>query len=373
MTTDWKLLTPHRPLDPASPKYVRRPTGEAAEIAARVLAGNSAILLGGPAGIGKSTELAQAGAMLRSERVACLVPLDRWENMRQLEPERLALRLAGRLVHVAAHVLNLPISTQLRELLVYEGVLEDGGIIPPRGGFSASARTALRGALSEVSRVAHQKRVAFLIDGLEKVGPDRFATLFEELSALPDSVDVVVIVPWFASFGARADSIVRPGERFVALRAIEAGDNEEGAQGRELLGHILELKLDVDLAKLDQAVREVVDDAARWSGGVPRTFLQLMADAGTYARMRRNADWPTTTDLGDAVADQEDSFLRLLLPGDTQAIRANVGTDGRELELNRKVRLMAHGLLLERLRERRPVLELHPLARRGLEGADANA
>jgi hypothetical protein len=274
---------------------------------------------------------------------------------------------------VATNNLNITVSRELRELLVYENVLDDDGVIPPAGGFRASARTVLTSTLSEIGRAAPQGRVTFLIDGLEKVGPERFAALFDELSALPDRVDVVVVVPWYASFGTRADSIVRPGERFVALRAVEVGDDEAGALGREFLSRVLSLKLDAEIGTLDEAARQVVDDAARWSGGVPRTFLQLMADAGTYARMRRMADWPTLADLGDAVADQEDSFLRLLLPGDTDAIRANIGTDGRELELGRKVRLMAHGLLLERIRDRQPMLELHPLARRAVDGRHSHA
>jgi hypothetical protein len=38
-----------------------------------------------------------------------------------------------------------------------------------------------------------------------------------------------------------------------------------------------------------------------------------------------------------------------LLPGDVDAIRSAAGTNGSELELDRKIRLMAHGILLERL------------------------
>ena len=51
-----------------------------------------------------------------------------------------------------------------------------------------------------------------------------------------------------------------------------------------------------------------------------------------------------------------------MLPGDADAALAAAGTDGRELELNRKIRLMAHGILLESAIHRVPVLELHPLA-----------
>jgi hypothetical protein len=102
------------------------------------------------------------------------------------------------------------------------------------------------------------------------------------------------------------------------------------------------------------------------SGGLPRTFLQLVADAGTYARAKRDAAWPDDSDLQDAVADQEGSFRRALLPGDTQAILAAAGTDGRELELERKVRLLAQGILLERVRRDDTVLEIHSLAVRAV-------
>jgi len=98
-------------------------------------------------------------------------------------------------------------------------------------------------------------------------------------------------------------------------------------------------------------------------------FLQLMADAATYARLRRGGDWPIVEDLNDACADQADTLRRLLLPGDAAAIRQAAQTDGRELGLERKVRLMAHGILLERMRNRRPELEIHPLARAAVEDA----
>src|SRR5690606_21613833 len=98
------------------------------------------------------------------------------------------------------------------------------------------------------------------------------------------------------------------------------------------------------------ARRNLVHDAVHASGGLPRMFLQLMADAATYARIRRQGDWPILEDLNDACSDQIDSFRRVLLPGDTAACLAAINTDGRELEIARKVRLMAHGVLLERLR-----------------------
>lgn len=101
------------------------------------------------------------------------------------------------------------------------------------------------------------------------------------------------------------------------------------------------------------------------SGGLPRTLLQLVADAETYARTRGRSEM-NADDLASAVADQQESFRRLLLPGDTEAIRSTEGTDGRELDLEQRVRLMSHGLLLERWRDGQPFIEAHPLVRRAI-------
>ncbi|WP_156040956.1 hypothetical protein [Chondromyces apiculatus] len=368
MNNDWKALTPHRPLDPGSDVYVTPPSGGARHIADWILAGGSTVLVGGPAGIGKSTEMAQAATLLQAERFACLVPLDRWENMRKLTPEQLLLRIAGRIAYVATQSLRLPVSPELRESLISAGVLKDDSMsVAPGGKAIPSAPALIRHTLSEVNRLVEQRRIALLIDGLEKVPPGAGATdLFDALGTLPENVDLVVVVPWHAAFGPRADAVLRAGEKFVALHAVEV-EGEPGEPGRQFLRDLLSARLQLNAEAFEDAEgrarRTLVNEAAQWSGGVPRTFLQLLADAGTYARLRRNAPWPEPSDLADAVADQEDSLRRVLLPGDTQAILAVEGSDGRELALDRKVRLMAHGVLLERLRDRRPVLEVHPLAR----------
>jgi hypothetical protein len=113
------------------------------------------------------------------------------------------------------------------------------------------------------------------------------------------------------------------------------------------------LPASVELLLLERAVMS--------SGGLPRVFLQLVADAGTYARVKRGAAWPDDSDLSDAITDQQDSFRGALRPGDTQAIVAVAGTDGRELDLERRVRLLAQGILLERVRDGHATLEIHPL------------
>jgi hypothetical protein len=105
----------------------------------------------------------------------------------------------------------------------------------------------------------------------------------------------------------------------------------------------------------------LLERAVKNSGGLPRVFLQLVTDAGTYARVKRDEAWPDDSDLQDAIADQQESFRRALLPGDTDAINAVAGSDGRELDLPRRVRLLAQGILLERIHRGSLFLETHPL------------
>jgi hypothetical protein len=315
------------------------------------------VLVGGPTGVGKSTELAQAAAALAGERVACFIPLDRSENMRRLTAGQLLFRVSDSVASVArTHELGL--SRALAHALDYE----------------ENSADLARATLREVTRISHKRRITLLIDGLEKVpeGPET-QEIFDALGLLADEAEVVAVVPWYAAFGPRADTVIQAGERFVAVRGVNVAAGHAGEDGRAFLAKVLLRRLELPNGALEDgplahqptliARRNLVADACAESGGIPRTFLQLMADAASYAEARRGIDWPREEDFRDACLDQSDSFRRLLLPGDEAALRAAVGTDGRELELGRKIRLMAHGILLERLENRQPVLEIHPLAK----------
>ena len=361
MTFDWKLLAPHRPLEPGAPQYIARPDSGGDAIAAWVRAGGMTVLVGGPTGVGKSTELARAAAALQNAFVACLVPLDRLENIRRLTPDRMRLRMAGRLVYVASEHLHLPVSAELTAALARAGALPGAQASGPS--FQADAATLLADAIAEVCRLARQHALAFLLDGLEKVpeGPDALE-LFDALAALPADVALVTAVPWHAAFGPQAEQVVRAGERFEAIRPLVV-EGPGGPVGWQFLETILRHRLGLADAEpvWDAAL---VRQAAQRSGGLPRTFLQLVADAGTYARMR-DKEWPDLTDFEDAVADQRESFRRLLLPGDRQAMTPVDGTDdGPEMDLHRKIRLLSHGVLLERRLAGRTVLVSHPLIRK---------
>jgi len=367
-TIDWKALKPHVPLGPGDAQYIERAGSAGAEIAQWILTDRSPLLVGGPAGVGKSTELARAAELLQPHRVACLVQIDRFENMRNLTPDRLLRRIMQRLGYLAQSVLRLPLSPDLEK--AFAAANEEWDPIPTL--FSRSRVSSLNSALAEVLRVSKQRKLTLLIDGLEKVpqGPGSIE-LFEALGSIREEVELVMVIPWHAAFGPQAESVIRSGERFVTVRPLEV-DGLDGEPGRAFLNALLMRRLGLD-RHLNEAEGLVCDDAIRWSGGVPRVFLQLMADAGSYAKLRGHAPWPLAEDLADAVADQVDGFHRLLLPGDAAAIRAVVGTTGTELELERKVRLMAHGVLLERLRGGVRILDVHPLAQAAFGNGGSNA
>ena len=394
MTPDWTALAPHRPLESGSARYVAPPWSAGAEIADRVIAGARTILVGGPAGIGKSTELASAAALLRGKgsRVACLVPIDVWENMRRLTPDQLLLRIAGTVALVGVQGLSLPLNNDLLGALAGAGVLDPEFVGEAYFSYTASARTLAHAVLDEVARLSPQGRVTLLIDGMEKV-PEGAASieLFDALGDLPDHVEQVVVVPWHATYGPHSETVIRPGEHWMILRPDPA-EGVDGEPTRAFLRDVVARRLSLDAALLapgPSAARvaaeaggydvppagfpALVAKAAVWSAGIPRIFLQLLADAGTNARLRGADHWPSEEDFADAVSDLEDSFRRALLPGDTEASLAAEGTDGRELDLDRKIRLLARGLLLERRDGKRIVLAIHPLARRTFEEGRVHA
>ncbi len=371
-------LAPHRPLDPGERAYVERSDEGGERIAEWIRAGKTTVLVAGPTGIGKSTEVAHAAWRLQQDHVACLVRIDRFENMREADPERVVLRIAARLICVAVEDLGLDVSASLREVLVSKSLLGAEYRKPNAACPVWSAATVAATAVREVTRLAHPRRVALLVDGLEKCSEPRARAIFDVLGSLPEEPALVVVVPWHAAYGPDAQDVIRPGAQFVCLRPVTV-DGAEGQLGRRFLARVLAKHLEPDslpdplwslLADPSQsqtgearAIRECVETAIELSGGIPRNFLQLISDARSRALIRNHKDWPTREDVLDAAAQQRDSFRRLLLKGDDLALLEADGTDGRGIDLECKLRLLSHGMLLERMEQGRPVMRPHPLVR----------
>jgi hypothetical protein len=351
VTPDWSLLAPHRPVDSGGDQYVPPPSNIGEAMARWVLASGAPVLVGGPTGVGKSTELAQAAAQLHPDRAVSLIQLDRLENMRRLDPERMLIRVAE-IVDVLA---GTAFSREAIPLFATHNL--------PSGIPFAPADAALS-AVRALARIK-KRRVALLIDGLEKV-PDgaQARALFDALRPLAEEADLIAVAPWNLAFGAEANEpLVRQGERFFFVRAPEV-EPVETAPGLPFLLRLLQRRLQIsDMGETPAGFYTIARDAAVASGGLPRVFLQLIADCATYARLHRDASWPELSDLEDAKADQRDGMRRGLLPKDLKLIQWVDGTQGLDLAIDAKVRLLAHGLLLERLTPQGVVLRPHPLLR----------
>ena len=337
---DWTRLQPHRPVGPGDGNYVDRPDAADIRIADWLLAGRSPVLVAGPVGIGKSTELAHAGELLEEHRVVALVQLDRLENMRSIE------------VH------------ETLDLLGKQLVTAEGGIEARRR--DTRAEDHLLAACREVKRHARTAPV-FLIDGLEKCTDESFRQVLDALAVIENDAGLAVVVPWNAAYGPTAQSVIGPRERLVVIRPVEV--EGRGSPGTRFLRQLAASRLALPPdTSVPSEFDEVLAQCAVWSEGIPRTFLQLLADAASYARVLRSGDWPLVEDVARAVAEQRDSFRRLMLPGDEAALRTVDGTDGREMELGTKLRLLSHGMLLEHLHQGAPILRPHPIVRQLLQG-----
>ena len=180
--------------------------------------------------MGKSTELARAAEILQPDRVACLVQLDRFENMRRLTPDRMRLRIAQKVGYLAQESLHLRLSASLNNALDKVNADLRGESVT----HEVTPSVLLNVALTEIARSSRQGHVTLLLDGLEKVpqGPESLE-LFEALASLPDEVELVVVIPWHAAFGPRAETVIRTGERFIAVRALDV-QSDAGRPGREL-------------------------------------------------------------------------------------------------------------------------------------------
>lgn len=332
---NWKALSPHRPLDAGDLRYVARPDGGGARLAQLVAAGVSPIGVTGPVGSGKSTELARAADLLGTAGPTFLIPLDRLFDMRRISE---------------AHVL-----TKLYQTLSNK--------TPPTIPVDSDhVLNSIRNAKT------HFQSITLLIDGLEKTPENQAHRIALEVLRLADEARIVLVVPPALAVGPVSYSVTSQTKIFT-IRASSYWnaqsdpvksvkdlllrlDREPGTyvsppqttEPRAFLYSILMQRL--GLTELPPSLLTLAFRAAQASGGLPRAFLQLMQDAGTYATLA-GREMPEWQDLKSAMDDQADSLTLLLQDGDAKALANAFGTDGLEVPLERKLRFLTHGLLLE--------------------------
>ncbi|MFZ4580928.1 MAG: NACHT domain-containing protein [Myxococcota bacterium] len=338
MAVNWSNIDPNRPVEPGDPMYVERPTSASAGVVTRLQRGARVVLVTGPAGIGKSTELAHVGSKMQADYLPCLVQFDRAASMRTVTPDD-ALRLMVSALYrlspgdsAGAHTLMSLTMSQFDLLL-----------------------SRLRETTSSTGR-----EVLFLLDGLEKSPASVAQGVFALLGDLVDEASFVVVVPWFATYGGLSQAVIHPSEKVAHLRPVTV-EGEGATAGKNFLLKLLAQR--IRGAVPTAAALKIIKVATVVSGGVPRTFLQIMTDAASRAAYERGEEWPNVDDLREAAEDMMDSYRRLLQQGDAAALKAVEDTDGMEMELDRKLRLLTHGILLEVEQGRQVKMRMHPLVR----------
>lgn len=371
-TPDWQRLDPFRQLDGGDPGYVERPPPFGFDIAGALLAGlgGGRLLVNGPAGVGKSTELATAAHRLRAKaRRALHLSLDTTFDMRQLDELTLLTAIlseADRLLDgdalaegtlgalLAALVLNPAIGAAF---FVGRQILRD--ISKPPGDATPTLAEALDGTGHALKKAGGGQGLDLLLDGFEKAPADRVGPALDLLVELADRAGCRVVV--VASPSAVAGEAGRRAvERYKPIECAPV--DPETPAGLDFLRAIFTRRLGLALDDLDPSTRGVIDRAARLSGGLPRTFLRLLLDAAGYAGLRGRPA-PDADALDEAFADQVDSQRMLLEHGDLEHMKRVEADGGRTLPGDVRARHLAHGTLLVRGTRREKRLALHPVMR----------
>ncbi len=303
--------SPQRPLDLNDPLYVDRPVGGGRELANSIRAGRAAVLVGGPVGVGKSTELAKAAEVLGPGAV--LIRLDRLHNIRRLDQQTV-------LVSIARAVRDHALASWPTNSWSFGNALAERA-----GQWETTGRRAndVAREFLETVQAATSITSTLLIDGLERLhGDQQIDDIFEGLESLGKLANIAVVAPWTLAFGPKSETYLRDTEKLFSILPLDP-DTEEG------MAFLLDMLRRRGLGYQGDVQMHLVD-AIKRSGGLPRTALQLTYDAVTYARIRRDSEVPDAHDFAAAIVDQEESLRRLLLKGDTEELRRADKTDGRE-------------------------------------------
>lgn len=316
---DWKKLSPHLPLDDSDAAYVERPVDGAARLATKIRAGLGPVVVTGPVGCGKSTELARASALLASDYTSILTRLDRIQN----------LRATGEKPDLVVNV-------------IVEAVVRDFERRASLAKLQGSNQDRLLMGLRSLKSVRGGRDVVLLYDGLEKMRAEVASAVVREFLELRHEARLVLVVPPSLVIGPDTYALSSEDVRVFSIRVIPPGSGT--GEGERFLKTVAMRRLGV--SQLPPDLEKVFDAAVLASGGLPRTFLQFLQDAAGYASIEQRA-YPSHEDLRNALQDHAESIQRLLREGDRDALRLANGTDGLEMQLERRLRLLSQGVLLE--------------------------
>lgn len=341
----WHAVASHQACAIGSPRYVPRPTGSGTQLARMLQRGLGPVLVSGPAGFGKTSELHRAADDLAAAHAVYVLDLEAL-GAATLEPADLVYEVGRELVErwVARDLEILP-----GKLLIKDVRASDPRF--PQGDGKASPPDVIaRRVVVELAEAHGQGALVLLFDGLNRLAAEIARPHVEALLALRGHAHVAVVGGSGLVLGP-ANDVVLSNYRLFSLPTLDADDPACQKFARDVLAHRL------GLDALPPAIDAAATAALGRSGGVLRQFLELMEGAAAYT--------DDLDGLGEAlsaaVRDRGTVLRRQLAPGDLTVLAEADGTAGYEIPLDRRERLLERGLLLERVGEDDAYVTVHPL------------
>ncbi|MFK7931185.1 MAG: hypothetical protein AB8H79_23580 [Myxococcota bacterium] len=335
-------IDPFEPMTPESDRYQQPPADGGGAMAQAVRQGLAPILWVGHAGMGKSTELVRAASLLQSSGPA--LRFDVGTIPGGVKPERVLYEVAVHTVHWWAQEGPDPLPSPF---LVQDLRASDPSFPQGQGRTLPPHEIALA-AWAELTGAAERDRVPLLIDGVDHLEPDCARAVLKALLVLEPYADLVVVGGPAQATGELNRAVV-DRYRVVSLDPWDV-ERDAGYAAAVVQGYV----------GGDEPVAEpLVQRLVHASGGCMRDLLALTRDAAAYAD-------ETLDDaaIDKAIIDRVERFRRLVLSGDRQALREAHETSGLETPSDRKVRLLQHGLLMERGVGEAARVSVHPMAKR---------
>lgn len=336
------------PLREGDPSYIPRPDGLGEQILNRVMVpGMHRLLLGGPAGSGKSTELLQIYRLAHPRYTVVVCPCDRELDLYKLDVETLVRYLVWRILFVAN---NTDLSQKLsltpeitRDALECVGtqtvVLQNARMFFAGPGSKAPEVSPTR-LFDTFSRLVSEIEkshlpVLLLIDGLEKVPPHRRESTLGEFVRSPvlDGCQAVIVVPLWTLYGK--DSM----EFYPDVEVLRVSVEEDTSFVRAIIAKRAGTVFEED----------ALESVALFSGGLPRDGLQIAWQACRIAMDERTSEKVHKSHVWRALEAIEQSFEAVLSdnPERAKTFLAVVRDTGR-LSGDPEVRdlLLGHGIIL---------------------------
>jgi hypothetical protein len=345
--------------DPSAPAsreaYVERPHPLARRLRDELEHSTSTrILLLGPSGVGKTTELIRFEQEISSTYKVLRPPIDThldlsivsWHDLFVFSVlwEGMQMGLSQtKEIHELADMLRSPEPRTAGFI--------DGGPPPPtpaqrfRNDHARVQKTISTGpaqcwdasasALTRIEQTAG-KPVVVLLDGMEKMGPDGAKQLYYHdgryLRQLP--CRIIVTAPLAMSFEPYFGDIE---ESFFMIERLRALPTVEGQAGHDFFWELANRRGAEDVMSAD-----VLSDAISWSGGLPRQFFYLLSTAATLALIEGHdeVDGDTLTRARLRITER---WQYQLEPKDITAL----GLPDTKRERADRARLMRLGALVE--------------------------